>query len=152
MERFEIVDIPGQTVAMIRRDVPMAELPAFFEDAFGRVAGAIGAAGAQIAGAPFGWYFGVPGETVDVAAGFPLSGSVPVGAPEEVVVKERPGGRAVVAMHIGPYETMASTYTQLQTWMADRALSPRRDMWEEYLSPPEGDPSTWQTRIVMPLM
>jgi hypothetical protein len=27
----------------------------------------------------------------------------------------------------------------------------RGDMWEEYLTPPEGDPSTWQTRIVVPV-
>ncbi|MCE7938759.1 AraC family transcriptional regulator [bacterium] len=149
-QQFEVVEVPTQAVAVVRRVVPMAGLTAFFEEVFGAVAGGVAEAGGMIVGPPFGWYFGMPGETVDVAAGFPAEGVV--GAPGgEVVVQERPGGQAVVGMHVGPYDAMTATYAALQAWMAERSLAGRDDMWEEYLSPPEGDPATWQTRIVWPL-
>ncbi|HQR28351.1 MAG TPA: GyrI-like domain-containing protein [Nocardioides sp.] len=150
MADFELVEVPTQTVAVLRRVVPMSELTGFFGEAFGVVAGALAAAGGQIAGPPFGWYHGMPTDTVDVSVGFPVAGDVhtPDGG---VVVQERPGGRAVVGVHVGPYDAMEQTYRELQAWLGERALVPREDMWEEYLSEPVGDPATWQTRIVTPL-
>ena len=69
----------------------------------------------------------------------------------DVVVEERPGGRAVVAVHVGPYDTIEDTYAVVMSWMRQHSLEAREDMWEEYLTPPTGDPSTWRTRIVMPV-
>ena len=131
MSRFDVVEIPPQLVAVVRRKVPMNDLTGFFGEAFG-------------------WYHGMPTDTVDVAAGFAVSGLVP-GPAGEVTVVERAGGRAAVGMHIGPYDTMVTTYEALQAWMAEQAFVPCDDMWEEYWSEPKGDPSTWQTRIVWPL-
>ncbi|MBP6525524.1 MAG: GyrI-like domain-containing protein [Dermatophilaceae bacterium] len=150
MVDIQLTDIPSETVALVRRVVPMGDLTTFFGEAFERVAGAVPEAGGAIAGPPFGWYHGMPGETVDVAAGFPVVGDVhtPDGG---VVVTERPGGRAVVAVHVGPYDAMAVTYAEVQGWMAGRELTPRADMWEEYLSEPTGDPAGWRTRIVWPV-
>ncbi|MEZ5096424.1 MAG: GyrI-like domain-containing protein [Nocardioides sp.] len=68
-----------------------------------------------------------------------------------VLVHERPGGRAAVGVHVGPYDELAKTYDELRAWLLDRDLTAREEMWEEYLTPPEADPSTWQTRIVAPL-
>jgi effector-binding domain-containing protein len=150
MVDFAVVEVPTETVAVMRRQVPLAGLPEFFGMAFGSVAAAVSAVGGTVGDRPFGWYFGMPTATVDVAAGFPLVGPVPEPG-GEVVVQARPGGRAVVGVHVGPYDTMGATYQELEGWMAEHALVPRTDMWEEYLSAPEGDPATWQTRIVMPL-
>lgn len=150
MSRFDMVEIPPQLVAVVRRQVPMNELSGFFGEAFGTVAAAVTGAGGSIVGMPFGWYHGMPTDKVDVAGGFAVSGIGP-GPAGEVTVVERAGGRAVVCMHIGPYDTMVATYEALQAWMAEQALMPRDDMWEEYMSEPTGDPSTWQTRIVWPL-
>lgn len=150
MSRFDVVEIPPQLVAVVRRKVPMNDLTGFFGEAFGTVAAAVVGAGGAIAGMPFGWYHGMPTDTVDVAAGFAVSGLVP-GPAGEVTVVERAGGRAAVGMHIGPYDTMVTTYEALQAWMAEQAFVPCDDMWEEYWSEPKGDPSTWQTRIVWPL-
>lgn len=151
MTSYEMVEIPTEAVAVVRRAVPMAELPAFFGEAFGAVVAAVTAAGGAIVGPPFGWYHGMPSDVVDVAAGFATN--VAALPPDgEVALAERPGGRAAVCVHVGPYDTLAATYEALQVWMAEQVLVPRDDMWEEYLSEPTGDPTTWETRIVWPLV
>lgn len=149
MERFEVVDVPEQRVATVRRVVPMAGLPGFFGDAFHAVAAAVEAGGGAIAGPPFGMYHGMPAETVDVAAGFPVTGWDRDG--DEVTVQTRAGGRAVATVHVGPYDTMVETYDALRRWSAERGLALAGEMWEEYLSDPATDPATWRTRIVWPL-
>ena len=149
MERFEVVDVPEQRVATVRRVVPMAGLPGFFGDAFRAVAAAVEAGGGAIAGPPFGTYHGMPAETVDVAAGFPVTGWD--GDADEVRVHTRAGGRAVATVHVGPYETMVETYDALRRWSAEQGLALAGEMWEEYSSDPATDPATWRTRIVWPL-
>lgn len=150
MRDFALEDIPTETVAVLHRLVPVSDLPAFFQEAFGQVAGALPAAGGSISGPPFGWYHATPTDGVDVSAGFPVAGDVhtPDGG---VVVVERPGGRAAVGTHVGPYDTLEETYGAMLAWLAAQSLAPRGDMWEEYLTPPEGDPTSWQTRIRIPV-
>lgn len=147
----EIVELNPQNTIAVRGDVPIADLPEFFEQAFSAAASAAEAAGVEIIGPPFGFYPEMPTDTVAVEAGFPVS--APVEAAGDVHALVLPGGRAVQAMHIGPYETMEKTYVDLQAWMSEQRLRPARGMWECYLSDPrsEPDPTTWRTRIVWPL-
>ena len=150
MVDVEVLDVPSETVARVRRRVPVEGMSEFFGPAFEQVMHAVPEAGGRVAGPPFGWYHGMPTDTVDVSAGFPVSGDVHV--PDGgVVVEERPGGRAAVAVHVGDYDSLQETYAKVMAWMAEHSLEPRADMWEEYLSEPKGDPSTWRTRIVIPL-
>ncbi len=150
MTDFTIEQVPAVRVATLHRYVPVDGLEDFFGGAFARVAGAVAEAGGVVAAPPFAWYHEMPSSTVDVSAGFPVIGdfSPPDG---EVVVHERPGGRAVVGIHVGPYEAIAGTYSALMDWLSAAGLTPRPDMWEEYLTEPEGDPATWRTRLVVPV-
>ena len=147
----ELVDLAPQEAMTVRGDVAIAELPAFFERAFHEAAEAASASGVDVVGPPFGFYPEMPTETVAVEAGFPVS------APAETQGNAHrfvlPGGRAVQAIHLGPYETMEKTYDTLQSWMAERGLRPSVGMWECYLSDPEveRDPATWRTRIIWPI-
>ena len=111
MVDIQLTEMPSETVALVRRVVPMEGLTTFFGEALERVAGAVPEAGGAIAGPAFGWYHGMPGETVDVAAGFPVSGDIysPDGG---VVVAERPGGQALVAMHVGSYDGLGQTWDE----------------------------------------
>jgi len=151
---IEVAEVDGQRVAFVRRVLPMAEIRGFFDTVFGTVMEAVAGAGGTVAGPPFGWYHGIPGETVDVAAGFPVTGIDP-GAVDgtEAVVEDRAGGRAVVALHVGPYDGLADSYGQVVAWMGERGLQSRGDVWEEYLTDPsvEPDASRWQTRLVLPV-
>jgi effector-binding domain-containing protein len=146
------VEEPTRLVLVVRRTVRMDELSEFFAEAFGRCTEAAHSAHMEIAGAPFAWYHGMPTATIDVAAGMPVehvTSELPLG----VDAIERPGGPAVVAIHLGPYETLQDSYRVLEEWMAERNLVPRHDMWEEYLTDPgaEPDQDKWQTRMVLPV-
>jgi effector-binding domain-containing protein len=150
MVQVEMVRIPSETVAVVRREIPADRLPAFFEEAFDRVAGSLPDAGGHIAGPPFGWYHGLPTKTVDVAAGFPVAGDVH-GPDGGVTLTERPGCRALVAVHVGSYDGLAKTWGEVEAWVEEYSLPLRGDSWEEYLTDPTGDPATWRTRVVLPL-
>jgi effector-binding domain-containing protein len=147
----EIVELEPQETVAVRGEVAIGDLPVFFARAFHEAAAAASAAGVQIIGPPFGFYPAMPTETVVVEAGFPVATSVVVhGNAHRLVL---PGGRAVRVVHVGSYDTMEQTYTDLQRWMAEHDLQPAVGMWESYLSDPqvEPDPATWRTAIVWPL-
>lgn len=151
MPDFEIVTRAEQPTAVVHEVVPMGELPQFFARAFGQVMGALREEGLEPAGEPFALYFGMPGDTVEVEAGFP--------APEEVGPRgpvhmgTLPAGRCAHALHVGPYDTMAKTYAELQQWMREQHLHPHYEMWEVFLSDPqqEPDPKNWRTEILWPV-
>jgi effector-binding domain-containing protein len=151
MAEFELVDRAPQLTAVVHGNVPFAELPAFFSRAFTAVWQALEAQGTPPLGAPFAYYHGMPGATVDLEAGFPIATRCT--PQDEVVPGELPGGRMCTATHVGPYETMAGTYERLQAWIAAQHLVPAMDMWEVYLTDPEQEPdsSTWRTQIYWPI-
>ncbi len=146
-----VVEMESQEAIAVRGDVPMAELPAFFERAFTASAEAAHVAGVEIVGPPFGFYPEMPAETVAVEAGFPVSARVDLEG--EAHSLTLPAGRAVQVMHIGPFETMEQTYRDLVSWMDAQQLRPASGMWESYLSDPQTDPdpASWQTLIVWPI-
>jgi effector-binding domain-containing protein len=148
---YELLELPPQTTAVIRARLPMAELPGLFERAFREVWALLAAQHVEATGPPFGFYPSMPGELVEVEAGFPVGRRIePAG---DVVPGELPGGRVVKALHVGPYETLPATYGALQRWMAEQGLEPAAGPWEHYLSDPsrEPDPATWRTQIFWPV-
>lgn len=154
MTRIRIEEVPAQPVAVVRRQVPVTALPAFSAEAAGTIEAAVAAAGGVVAGPLFAWYHEPPaGAVVDVSAGFVVAG-LSVGDLGEVEVRVRPGALAAVALHVGPYDTLADTYRELDVWLDTRQLDPSDEIWEEYLSDPEADPdpATWETRLVRPLV
>ena len=144
------IHITEQPVAVLRERVPMATLTDFFSRAFSAVMAAARKQGAFPAGPPFARYHGMPSDTVDVEAGFPIAGHF--SGTDGVQTGILPGGDAFEAIHIGPYDTLGETYSAIQQRMQDEGLTPADTMWEYYLSDPkkEPDPSTWQTRVVWP--
>ena len=151
MTTFTIETVDPQPAAVVRAEVPMAELRDVFDRGFPAVLQAVQSQGVAIVGPPFGYYPRMPGETVAVLVGFPVAG--PITAQDDVEPFELPGGPAVTGTHVGPYETMTQTYEQLMAWTTDEGLTLAAGMWESYLSDPgaEPDPATWRTLIVWPL-
>ncbi len=148
----EIVELPDQDTLAVRGDVPYAEMPDFFGRAFTAVTTAVSESGVQVVGPPFGFYPTTSTDTAVVEAGVPVL-AAPTETSGEVHRLVLPGGRAVVAVHVGPYDTLHQTYDALSTWMKENDLVPAESKWEHYLSDPaaEPDPATWRTQIVQPL-
>lgn len=137
--------------AGVRRTVPMDDLRDFFSTAFSATMQAVSAQGAHPVGPPFAKYYGMPTDVVDVEAGFPVDRVI--AASGEVAPGILPGGRAVEATHIGPYETMSDSYDDIEDFIEAHSLVPGGAMWESYLSDPrvEPDPSHWRTLIHWPV-
>lgn len=140
-----------QPTAVVHERVPMDGLTEFFGRAFGTVMAAAQMQNAQLAGAPFALYRGMPTQTVDVEAGFPVNADFLES--EGVAKGSLPEAEAFEALHIGPYDTLQKTYGIIQEHMKAEGFTPSDTMWEYYLSDPatEPDPTKWQTRVVWPI-
>ncbi len=147
----EIIELEEQETLAVRGDVPVTGLQEFFGQAFTAVWSAAHECGVDIVGPPFAFYPSMPTDTVVVEAGAPVS--APVETSGEVHRLVLPGGRAMVAVHVGPYDTLEKTYAELQDWMDEHAIAPAAGMWECYLSDPAVDPdaATCETQIVWPI-
>nr|WP_304999643.1 GyrI-like domain-containing protein [Cryobacterium sp. TMT4-10] len=147
----ERVELEPRTLVGVHETIKMTPMSEFMGRAFGTAAAELGKQGAFPAGPPISMYHGMPTDTVDVTAGFPVAH--PVTPTPLVVVETLPGGPAIEAIHTGSYDTLTQTYGELSTWLLEQKLDLAPDMWEEYLVGPdtEPDPAKWQTRIVFPL-
>lgn len=151
MADIDIAQHEEQPTAGIREQVPANNLTDFFARAFQGTMAYLQSRGLKPVGPPFGKYYGTPGETLDVEAGFPVAVTVtPAG---DVIPGSLPQGRVVEAVHVGSYETLHRTYSELEHYFAAAGLRPGSIMWESYLSDPatEPDPRTWRTRICWPV-
>ncbi|HEU5223531.1 MAG TPA: GyrI-like domain-containing protein [Candidatus Lumbricidophila sp.] len=151
MTDIHIVAHQEQPTAVVRETVPMAKLTEFFTRAFSATMRTVGEQGTRPAGPPFGKYYGMPGAVVDVEAGFPVA--TPIAPAGTVRPGTLPGGRVAEAIHIGPYDTLPTTYAELERYFDAHGLTPASTMWECYLSGPESgaDPTTWRTQICWPI-
>ena len=149
--QMDRIDLEPRTLLGVHEVVKMADLTEYFGRALQNSAAVIAGQGLVPTGPPIALYHGMPTATIDVTAGFPV-GDAAV-AEEGVVLTPLPVGPAVATVYVGPYDGMTRTYDEIATWLQDEKLTPRPDMWEEYLTDPETnpDPATWQTRIVFPL-
>jgi len=147
----EVVELQPQIAAAVHGEVKLEQMPAFFGKAFHQVMAAVEGSDVSITGPPFGYYPTMPTDVIVVEAGFPTSG--PIDPQGDVRTIELPGGTAVVTTHVGPYETMEQTYTELHAWIAAHGYKGAAGMWEEYLSDPSAEPdqSKWRTGIVWPV-
>lgn len=146
-----IVTLESTEAAVLRATVAATALPEFFDRAYHAVADALERQGVGVAGPPMGVYHGMPGETVDVAAGFPTERTaVDAG---DVTAVTLPGGRAAQVLHTGSYDDLADTYGRLVRWLGERGATPGPLMWESYLTEPQpgGDQSGLKTLITWPL-
>ena len=146
----EIVELQEQHTAVVREQVAMTALPEFFGRAFAEVSAAMEAQGVQPTGPPFALYRGMPTETVDVEAGFPVSTTIE--AANGVRAGIMPPCRAVQAMHVGSYDTLGTTYEAVKQRMHEEGLTASDDMWEYYLSDQTTDPAIWRTLVVWPVL
>jgi effector-binding domain-containing protein len=151
MTDVQVVELQEQRTAVVHEVVPIGELTGFFGRAFGAVASALAQQGQQPAGPPFGYFHGRPTDTVDVAAGFPVTG---IFQPSDGVIPGvLPACQAYECTHVGPYDTLEKTYSEIEQRIRADGSEPSDDMWEYYLSDPaaEPDPAGWRTRILWPV-
>ena len=127
-----LIRTTDQPTAVVRERVPMANLREFFGRAFGAVMAAAQAQNTSPTGPPFAMYHGMPTDTVEVEAGFPVSPDF--SAAGEVISGLLPASDAIEAVHKGPYDTLERTYALILERMSAEGMTPSETMWAHHLS------------------
>lgn len=150
-EQPQLITATPTTTAVVRAVVPMTELAAFYDRAFGTLPQAVSAQGVTIAGPAFGLYRGIPGETADLEAGFPTDR--PVQTDGEVTASGLPGGPVARTVHAGSFDELRQAWQQLGEWIAEQGLRPGDTFWEVYLTEPtpDMDPRDLRTELNWPV-
>jgi effector-binding domain-containing protein len=148
----EVLSLHRRTVVGLRERVAVAELAEFFARAIPAVLHELDRQGLAPAGSPVAMYRDERDHRFEVTVGFPIGRAPSLVPGGPLVVADLPGGRAVCAEHVSPYETMTATYAALSGWFAEHKLAPPPMMWEEYLvGPGEAADTAYHTRIIYPL-
>jgi len=155
-----VIDVEPQPAVSVRVTLPMEglDLGALYGKSFPLVARTVGEHGGAAAGAPFGLYHQWGPDVVDVEVGFPVAGSVnglpaladaPPGEPGN---SSLPGGRVVMATHVGPYSGLADANAKLHAWIESEGLEIAGGLWESYVDDPGATPeSELRTEIFWPV-
>lgn len=148
LETPNLVDLdPAPTAVIHGRDIPVAELPQFFDTAFSTLAATLAGQAVPIAGAAFASYDGPLGATASPTVGFPTVGEV---TPEgEVAAGTLPGGRVARAVHRGSYADLGESWEELRLWILGQGLEVGDALWEVYITEPnpEMDPADLITEL-----
>jgi AraC family transcriptional regulator len=146
---MEIQTLEAQPMLTIR--VTTTDVAATLAELFGEVWNYLQAAGVEPAGPPFTIYHRVDQSEMEIEAGLPVG--QPVAGRGRIQAGSLPGGLTAIAWHVGPYETLAETYTALHVWLQTQARTPAGPPYEIYWTDPgeEPDPAKWRTEIRQPV-
>ncbi len=147
----EVVELPTRAAAVIRMTIERQRIAEAFPPAIQEVMSGLGAQGVQPAGPLFARYLRMGSGEVDVEIGVPLER--PIEPEGRITNGSLPGGRALRAVHQGPYEELSSSWDQFGRWVAENGHEPDEGLWESYVTGPESssDPAEWRTELVLPL-
>jgi DNA gyrase inhibitor GyrI len=149
--KIELRVLGGHQTAVIREEVPEADLAEAMGQMFQTVLSAIQEQGVEPASQPFARYHSF-GETIDLEAGVIVTS--PIQPSGKVTPGELPAGPAAIAVHTGTYETLGATHAAMQRWLeANPSQHQNGGPFEIYVSDPaaEPDPARWMTEVVYPL-
>ena len=147
----ELIETSATPTAVIRGVVPLAQLPDFFDRSFGTLAAVTSRQNVAIIGPAFALYHGAPSDAADLEVGFPTAQRVEPA--DEVEAGSLPAGPAARQVHHGGYDTLASSWEQLERWMRDEGLEPAPSFWEVYVTEPspDMDPADLRTELIWPV-
>ena len=149
--KIELRVLGGHKTAVMRKEVPEADLADAMGQVFQTVMAALHEQGIEPASQPFARYHSF-GETIDFEAGVIVTS--PVQPAGDVKPGELPAGPAAIAVHTGTYETLGATHAAMRRWLeANPGQQPNGGPFEIYVSDPasEPDPAKWMTEVIYPL-
>ncbi|AGZ41129.1 AraC family transcriptional regulator [Actinoplanes friuliensis] len=150
---ISVRDVPAFHALVMRRRVTRDEIATALAESLPRVFGYAQQHGLAITGPPFARYPEVGMGSLVIEGGITIAGPSPTALDDGIEALTVPAGRAVVAVHRGPYDTLPESYQEIEKWMRDQHLSAAGAPWETYLTDPgeRPDPATWETEIVQPV-
>lgn len=145
--KFEVIEKKLQHALSIRTTAAVEDLPTVLSKAYGKIMNYLAEIGENPSDAPFVAYYNMDMRNLDIEIGFPVKQKLPT--KNYIESSELPEGRYVQCIHVGPYNTMESTYTALMEWMNDNEYKSNGVAYEFYLNDPESVPEhELMTRIM----
>ena len=146
-------DLPAFHAIVMRRRITRDEIAMTLAGSLPAVFGYAQRHGLAITGPPFARYPEVGMGSLVIESGVTVAAPPSTAPGDGIEVLAVPAGRALVAVHRGPYDTLPQSYQEIEKWMRDQGLSRAGAPWETYLTDPgeRPDPATWETEIVQPV-
>ena len=135
-----------QNELVLMQSLMREEVPRFLNTAFPRVAEFPTQQGIKPSGPPFARYR-VDGDTLHVAAGFPVPSGV-VGS-GHVLTDELPGGDIASTVHVGSYEDLPVAFHAVMEWLTGAGYEIAGEPWESYLD--QADVPQPRTQVNFPV-
>jgi AraC family transcriptional regulator len=147
---IEVKDVEPQWVLSIRQDTTPAGMGAAFQQLVPVIEAYCEKHGIARAGPLIGLYHDYREDHVDMEIAVSVSG--PAEGEGRIEAKELPGGRAAVAMHEGPYETISQVHEALDAFVHERGGHGETPREVYHVRPGDDpDPANWRTEVVYPL-
>jgi len=149
-----VVTTEPVVVAVLRLSGSFAQIPG----GYGRLYAWIAERGLHATGMPAAVYLSMPPEVPEEAAVFelwaPIADDIPDAEPDaaDIAIRHEPATQALSAMHMGPYDTMGSTYEAMLLWMTEHGYAMDGPPMERYYSDPnEVPPEEYLTEVLIPV-
>ncbi|HEY6533065.1 MAG TPA: GyrI-like domain-containing protein, partial [Acidimicrobiales bacterium] len=143
----EIVEVVPVTTAVVRAEVAMAEMQAFFDRTFTTLGEVLATDDAGPTGAAFALYHRPLTDSAQLEVGFPTDR--PVQPRDGVEVGALPGGRVARLVHEGGFDGLGASWERLVGWAEEQGLTLGPDFWEVYVTEPspDMDPADLRTEL-----
>lgn len=152
MPEFTLTTLTPQPFAHITLTSKIADMPRTMGDGFAGLARMFNEAGAEMAGMPMAHYLDYDGGSTTFELGFPCRPDQAAALQASgLSIGETASGRVMTGVHMGPYESVPSTYNAMMAAMGKQGLTGAKDMWEVYFSPPETPPEEIKTEVIWPV-
>ncbi|WP_051570829.1 helix-turn-helix domain-containing protein [Cryptosporangium arvum] len=150
---ISVRDLSAFHALVMRRRVTRDEIATALAESLPTVFGYAQRHGLTITGPPFARYPEVGMGSLVIEGGITVAAPPSAALDDGIEALAIPAGRAVVALHRGPYDCLPESYQEIERWMRDQGLSAAAAPWETYLTDPgeRPDPATWETEIVQPV-
>jgi effector-binding domain-containing protein len=152
-----VIDTPqilrsrAETTAVVRIEVPRAEIQRVMEPAITEVLAVLHAQGLQPSGPLVSYHRRMDPAVFDFEVGFPVA--MAVRPSRRVVPSSIPAAKVARTIYHGGYEGLGAAWGELIAWMKAEGHEAGPNLWERYLAGPEsGDPSAWRTELNRPVV
>lgn len=147
---FAIREAPVQKVLSVRETCALGEIGATIGRLLSEVQRWAPQHGVPIVGPAFACYSHWHDGKCSVEAGFVVDREVDTGD-GRVQGSELGGNPAAFGLHVGAYDAIAQTYSEMARWIEAHGYAPSPTMWEEYLDPPGVAPTQQRTELWWPV-
>lgn len=152
MSDFPVKTLVPVPFAFLLRSSRIQDMKTSMPQGFAELMQAFGQAGVTPSGPPLAHYLTYDNDATTFELGFPVQAADAERLRASGLrIGETCAGPAMVATHIGAYDTVVGTYDAMMAAMQAERLEAGGDMWEIYASPPETPPERTRTEIIWPV-